>query len=108
MKIDRDINHIFCSKDEKVKIYNLNNYLMRQSKNKDFYCFVLEAINEKPHVKSRQVHIGFKDIKLYNQWFTAVREGVFECEKTRILKQLGIEPYQFFGIANRSMLIEND
>jgi hypothetical protein len=108
LKLDRQNNHMFCSKEDKVKIYNLDNYLIRESKNKDYYCFVLEALNEKPHIKSRTVHIGFRDIKLYNEWLASVREGVFECEKTRVLKELGIEPYQFLGIANRTILIEND
>jgi hypothetical protein len=68
---------------------------------------VLEALNDKPHIKSRTVHIGFKDMKLYNQWIDSVREGVQECERTRILKELGIDPYQFLDIANRSVLLEN-
>lgn len=68
---------MFCSKEDKVKIYNLDNYLIRESKNKDYHCFVLEALNERPHIKSRTVHIGFRDIKLYNMWFASVSEGVY-------------------------------
>lgn len=33
---------------------------MRKSKNKDYYSFVLEAINLHPHEKSRTVHLGFR------------------------------------------------
>lgn len=28
-----------------------------------------------------------------------------ECERTRVLKEMGIEPYQFLDIANRSVLL---
>jgi hypothetical protein len=39
---------MYSHKDQKVKYYDLKNYLIRQSKNTDYYCFVLEAINNKP------------------------------------------------------------
>lgn len=41
LKLDRSIHHIFGMRDDKLKAYDLNNYVMRESKNKDYFCFVL-------------------------------------------------------------------
>lgn len=102
LRIDRELNHVFCSKDGRTKNYDLNNYILRESKNKQYHCLVLEAINDKPTIKMRTVRIGFKDITLYNEWLATVKQGLIECERTRILKQLGINPYEFLNIDNRS------
>lgn len=39
---------------------------MRRSKNKDLFCFVLEAINNIPQEKLKTVHLGFKDEAKFN------------------------------------------
>jgi len=51
---------LYAEKDNKIKTYILEDYIIRKSKNKDYYSFVLEAINDHPHDKSRTVHLGFK------------------------------------------------
>jgi hypothetical protein len=63
IKFDRIDNEIFVEneKDKKIKNYELKNYLLRRSKIKDKNVLVLEAINDKPHEKSRTVHIAFND-----------------------------------------------
>jgi len=63
IKFDRIDNEIFVEneKDKKIKNYELRNYLLRRSKIKDKHVLVLEAINDKPHEKSRTVHIAFND-----------------------------------------------
>ena len=60
MRIDRENGIIYAEKDEKIKTYLMKDYIVRKSKNKDYYSFVLEAINNHPHEKSRTVHLGFK------------------------------------------------
>ena len=55
-------------KYDKIKTYDLKDYILRKSKLQDMYLFVLEAINNKPHEKSRTVHIAFKDEKTLQKW----------------------------------------
>lgn len=56
----------------------LENYIIRKSKNKEFYCFVLEAINDHPHEKSRTVHLGFKEETKFNEWYKEL-QAVFNA-----------------------------
>lgn len=69
MKLDISSGHMFCERDKKVKFYDLKNYLIRESKNTDYKCFVLEAINTKPHHKSLTVRIGFKDNNKFKECY---------------------------------------
>lgn len=63
-------------KDLKIKTYELRNYLLRRSKIKDKNVMVLEAINDKPHEKSRTVHIGFEDSETFKKWYGLIKEEV--------------------------------
>ena len=41
MRLDRVKGILYAEKDNKIKTYILSDYLLRRSKNKEFYCFVL-------------------------------------------------------------------
>ena len=41
MRLDREKCILYAEKDNKIKTYILSDYLLRRSKNKEFYCFVL-------------------------------------------------------------------
>ena len=92
LKLDMAMGQMFCHKDGKIKFYDLNNYLIRESKNTDYFCFVLEAVNTQPHHKSLVVRIGFKDIKTFKECFRAVKDTVLKMERKRIREELGIIP----------------
>ena len=49
LKLDMNKGLLTCQKDQKVKYYDLKNYLIRSSKKTDYHCFALEAINNKPY-----------------------------------------------------------
>ena len=49
MRLDRDKAMIYAEKDNKIKTYHLENYLLRKSKSKEYFCFVIQAINSNPH-----------------------------------------------------------
>ena len=76
MRYDLDKHIIFAEREEKIKSYDLRNYILRRSKNKDYYCFVLEAINNVPHEKSMTVHIGFTEEKVLHEWWSALRFSI--------------------------------
>ena len=65
LRLNMTKGQMYCEKDHKIKFYDLKNYLIRESKNTDYHCLVLEAINTQPHHKSLTVRIGFKDQKKY-------------------------------------------
>ena len=69
---------MFCEKDNKIKFYDLKNYLIRESKNTDYRCFVLEAINTQPHHKSLVVRIGFKDLNKFKECYELVKATVIK------------------------------
>lgn len=81
MRIDMKTGEMFCQRDKKVKFYDLKNYLIRESKNTDYRCFVLEAINTKPHHKSMTVRIGFKSNDKYKECYEYVRATVHRMER---------------------------
>lgn len=54
----------------------MKNYLLRRSKNKEYFCFVLEAINCNPPEKSRTVHIGFTDRTRFEVWLPSIKFSV--------------------------------
>jgi hypothetical protein len=48
LRLDLEKHLMFAEREQKIKSYDLRNYLLRRSKNKEYYCFVLEAINKIP------------------------------------------------------------
>ena len=68
LRLDREKQILHAERENKIKTYDLSDYLLRISKNTDYHCFVLEAINNKPHVKSRTVHLGFKESSKLEFW----------------------------------------
>lgn len=72
-KIDFDKRYLYVERGSKLKAYDLRFYLLRKSKTTDYNSFVLEAINEVINEKGRQVHCGFKDVKIFREWFEAIR-----------------------------------
>ena len=49
MRVDPENAIIYAEKSERIKTYIMKDYLLRRSKNKDYFSFVLEAINNHPH-----------------------------------------------------------
>jgi hypothetical protein len=60
-RLDQSKHILFAERSSKITTYDLKNFLLRVSKNKDYFSFVMEAINCNPPEKSRTVHIGFND-----------------------------------------------
>jgi hypothetical protein len=54
----------------------MRNYLMRKSNKTDIFCFVLEAINDKPPEKSMTVHIGFYKENIYKEFVSALKNSI--------------------------------
>lgn len=67
---------MFAEREARIKTYDLKDYLLRISKNKDYFSFVLEAINNNPLEKSRTVHIGFSDKAIFQKWFQSIKFSV--------------------------------
>jgi hypothetical protein len=65
LRLDQDRQLLYAERELKIKTYELKDYLLRKSKNKDYFSFVLEAINSNPQEKSKTVHIGFTDINKF-------------------------------------------
>lgn len=65
LRLDQDRHILYAERETKIKNYDMKNYILRKSKNKDYFSFVLEAINSNPPEKSRTVHIGFTDINKF-------------------------------------------
>lgn len=82
---------MFCEKDHKIKFYDLKNYLIRESKNTDYRCFVLEAINTLPHHKSLVVRIGFKEEGKFRECFDLIKATIVKMERVKIKEELGIQ-----------------
>jgi hypothetical protein len=65
--------------------YDLKDYLMRVSKNKDYHSLVLHATNINPSDKYRTLQMGFNDMAKFQLWFdslkfsTEFREWEFYC-----------------------------
>ena len=68
LRLDREKHILHAERENKIKTYDLSNYILRISKNTDYHSFVLEAINNKPHAKSRTVHLGFKESSKLDFW----------------------------------------
>lgn len=76
LRLDQDNHVIYAETKEKIKTYNLRDYIIRSSKNKEYFIFVLEAINANPQEKSRTVHLGFKDLSSYELWINRVKMSI--------------------------------
>lgn len=76
LRFDLDKHLLYAEREAKIKSYDIKNYILRRSKNKDYHSFVLEAINNAPHEKSMTVHIGFTDHDKLNEWLGALRFSV--------------------------------
>ena len=76
LRFDLEKHLMFAEREQKIKSYDIRNYILRRSKNKDYHCFVLEAINNIPHEKSMTVHIGFNDENKLNEWLSVLRNSV--------------------------------
>lgn len=87
LRLDRERHTLLAEKEKKIKSYDLGNYLLRASKNKSYNSFVLEAINSKPHDKSRTVHIGFDSSQQYEEWFDSIKASV-EFKEWEFIKEL--------------------
>ncbi len=69
LRLDMDKHLMFAEREQKIKSYDMRNYILRRSKNKEYFCFVLEAINRTPPEKSMTVHIGFTEESKFKEWF---------------------------------------
>ena len=67
---------LFAEKEARIRAYDLKDYLLRLSKNKEYYSFVLEAINNNPDEKTRTVHIGFNKKEIFYKWFAAIKSSI--------------------------------
>lgn len=72
------------SRDKRTKEYDLRNYMLRESKNSEYICFVLESINNKVTEKNRVVRVGFKSLPLFQEWFLAVKATIIRMERERL------------------------
>ena len=71
-------------------MYELKNYLIRESNNKEYYGFVLEAINTRPYEKCRVVRIGFRSLTLFEEWFSNVKMAVYKSESLIFREELAL------------------
>lgn len=76
LRLDMDKHLMFAEREQKIKSYDMRNYILRRSKNKEYFCFVLEAINRTPPEKSMTVHIGFTEESKFKEWFQAIKFSV--------------------------------
>lgn len=76
LRMDQDRHILYAEREVKIKNYEMKDYLLRKSKNKDYFSFVLEAINSNPPEKSRTVHIGFTDRHKFEQWFASIKFSI--------------------------------
>lgn len=54
----------------------MKDYLLRTSKNKDYYTIVMEAVNNNPPEKSRTVHIGFENKNVHEKWYKSIKFSI--------------------------------
>lgn len=76
LRLDQDRHLMYAERESKIKTYDLRDYILRKSKNKDYHSFVLEAINSNPPEKSRTVHIGFQSPETLNKWHEKIKFSV--------------------------------
>lgn len=91
LQFDLERHLLYAEKDKKIKNYDLTNYLLRASKCKDYFCFVLEAVNNKPHDKSRTVHIGFDSPSRFEEWYEAMKVSM-EYAQWKFVKDMMSDP----------------
>ena len=76
------------SRDKRTKQYDLRNYVIRESKNSEYNCFVLESINGNVTEKNKVVRVGFKGLGMFQEWFLAVKGAVIRMERERLREEL--------------------
>lgn len=105
LRLDREKHILHAERENKIKTYDLADYILRSSKNTDYHCFVLEAINNKPHAKSRTVHLGFKEASKLEFWLKELSNIYktiywnFVCEE---FKGEGKKLYQSYAFGTRT------
>lgn len=68
MRLDNPRQIIYAEKNDTIKEYDLGDYIFRGSKNTKFSTFVLEAIKQSVHYKSKTVHFGFDSVDEMQLW----------------------------------------
>lgn len=76
LRIDQDRHLVFAERETKIKTYDMRDYLLRTSKNTNYYTIVLEAVNNTPPEKSRTVHIGFEYKNVYEKWYKSIKFSI--------------------------------
>ena len=76
MKLDVDKRNLYIERSKKLSVYDLNHYILRKSKTTDYNSLVLEATSEKTSEKGQQLHLGFKDVKIFRQWYELLKRLV--------------------------------
>ena len=69
-------------------MYNLSDYILRMSKNSDYFSFVLEAINDTVIEKAKTVHIGFKKSEDLQKWAENIQLCIDYRHWERLYKSL--------------------
>ncbi len=59
LRLDQGKHLLFVERKSKIVTYDLKDYLVRISKNKDYHSLVLMAVNGNPSEKQRSLQIGF-------------------------------------------------
>lgn len=72
-RLDQQKHLLFAERSSKISTYDLKNYLLRASKNKDYHSLVLIAINPVSSEKYSSLHIGFTDKVKFQQWFQSLK-----------------------------------
>lgn len=70
-----DVN-LILEKEGKKTIHNLSHYILRKSKNTDYFCFVLEVVDSVPKTKYDTIHIGFTNTNQFNIVYQEVKDAI--------------------------------
>ncbi len=77
IQYDKKRDYIYCEKEGLVKMYDLTNYLTRQTKtSRDLHVYILEAVNNKTTAEAKTVHFGFKSKENYEYFKKNVDLGM--------------------------------
>lgn len=80
---------LVLSKDGKTRVHDLSHYLLRKSKNTEYYCFVLEVIDSAPKTKYGTIHVGFTNINQFNIVYQEVKDTIEYGIALSYQRQLG-------------------
>jgi phage anti-repressor protein len=75
-RLDHQKHLLFSERSAKIATYDLKDYMLRVSKNKDYHSLVLMAVNNNPLEKHHSLHIGFDDKAKYQQWYDALKFSI--------------------------------